>query len=66
MKTNGGRDSKKEKLYEMLTSPQYYRDVQTRLEAKSKLDELQRKEEDYHRTTWTEKRGHREMVRTVS
>jgi hypothetical protein len=30
--------------------------MQTRLEAKSKLDELQRKEEDYHRTTWSKRK----------
>lgn len=55
-KNNNGRDSKQSKLYDYLTSPEYNRDIQTRLDAKSKLDELQRKEEDYHRTTWSKRK----------
>lgn len=56
MKNNNGRESKQSKLYDYLTSPEYGRDVQTKLDAKSKLDDLQRKEEDYHRTTWTKRK----------
>lgn len=55
-KNNNGRESKQSKLYDYLTSPECGRDVQTRLDAKSKLDELQRKEEDYHRTIWTKRK----------
>lgn len=55
-KNNNGRDSKQSKLYDYLTSAEYSRDMQIILEAKSKLDELQRKEEDYHRTTWSKRK----------
>lgn len=55
-KNNNCRDSKQSKLYDYLISPAYSRDMQARLEAKLKLDELQRKEEDYHRTTWSKRK----------
>lgn len=55
-KNNKGRNSKQAMLYNCLTSLEYNRDVHRRLETKSKLDELQRKEEDYHRTTWSKRK----------
>jgi hypothetical protein len=47
-----GRQSKQSKLYEYFTSAEYYRDIQAATEAKEKLDELQRKEEEYHKSIW--------------
>ncbi len=50
------RDTKQAKLYEYFTSPEYYRDMQITIEAKSKLDDIQRTEEDYHRKIWNKRR----------
>lgn len=58
-KINGGRDSK-DMLYEFLTSSEYNRDRQTRIEVKLKLDELQRKDDEYHRTLGNKRR---ELIR---
>jgi hypothetical protein len=52
-----GKVSKKDKLYQFLTSSEYNRDRQTRIEAKLRLDELQRKEEEYTRTLWNKRKG---------
>ena len=54
-KNNTGRELKQSKLYDYLTSPEYSRNIKTRLDMKLKLDELQRKEEDYHRSTWSKR-----------
>jgi hypothetical protein len=43
-------------LYDYLTNSGYARAIKTIRELKSDLDELQRKEEDYHKTTWTTRR----------
>lgn len=51
-----GRESKQSKLYDYLTSAEYYRDVKEILETKKKIDELQRKEEEYHKTTWNRRK----------
>lgn len=55
-KINGGKDSKKDKLYQLLTSSEYNRDRQTRTETKLKLDELQRKEQEYTRSLWDKRK----------
>jgi len=55
-KINGGRDSKKDKLYEFFTSAKYNREVQRRIEVKSKLDEIQLEEEEKHRKWWNRRR----------
>jgi hypothetical protein len=55
-KNNKGRDSKQAKLYEHFTSSEYARDLKSRLDTKSKLDELQRKEEDYVKTVWSKRK----------
>lgn len=44
-------------MYEYFTSPEFARDLRTRLEIKSNLDELQRKEEDYTNTLWGRRKG---------
>lgn len=55
-KTISGIESKKDRLYEFFTSSEYNRDLHTRLEGKLKLDELQKREEEYHRRTWNVRR----------
>jgi hypothetical protein len=55
-KINGEKDSKKDKLYQFLASSEYNRDRQTRTETKLKLDELQRKEQDYTRSLWDKRK----------
>ncbi len=55
-RNNKGRDSKQAKLYEYFTSQEYDRGSRAKLDTKSKLDELQRKEEDYHRTVWNRRK----------
>jgi hypothetical protein len=55
-RTNEGRNSKQEKLYEYFTSLEYTRDVQEKLETRSKLDDLQRREEKYHKDTWSKRK----------
>jgi len=39
-------------LYEYLKSAEYARTIETMSEAKTKLDDLQRNEENYHRKAW--------------
>jgi hypothetical protein len=51
-KINGRSKTIKEKLYAFLTSSEYNRDRHNRIELKLKLDELQRKEREYHTTMW--------------
>lgn len=53
---NKGRTSKQAKLYNHLTSPEYARTIRAIKDAKWSLDELQRREEDHHKTTWTTRR----------
>ena len=50
--SNKDRTSKQAKLYEYLKSPEYGRTVEMMREAKTKLDDLQRREENYHKDTW--------------
>jgi hypothetical protein len=51
-RNNISRDSKESKLYNYITSLEYTREMESRIDLKSKLDDLQRKEEDYHMTMW--------------
>jgi hypothetical protein len=44
-KINVGKDSKKDRLYELFTNAEYCRDLQARMDLKSKLEELQHKDE---------------------
>jgi hypothetical protein len=50
--SNKGRTSKQAKLYDYLSGSGYARTLKMMRDAKSNLDDLQRKEEDYHKTTW--------------
>jgi len=43
-------------LYDHLKSPEYARTIETIRNANSNLDDLQRKEEDYHKTTWNNRK----------
>jgi hypothetical protein len=52
VKINSGKNLKHSKLYEMLTSPEYNRYVQRKIEIRLKLEGLQTNEENYHTTTW--------------
>jgi hypothetical protein len=54
-KENDGRESKKDRLYKFFTSSEYNRDIQTRVDVRSKLNELQGEEEEKH-TKWWNKR----------
>lgn len=51
-KSNTAIDSRQAKIYKFVTSAEYNRNVRMKIEIKSNLDEIQRKEEDYHRTMW--------------
>jgi hypothetical protein len=53
---NKGRTSKQARLYDHLKSPEYARTIETIRNANSNLDDLQRKEEDYHKTTWNNRK----------
>lgn len=43
---------KRSKLYELLTSPEYNRYVQRKIEGRLKLEGLQTNEVNYHSTMW--------------
>jgi len=51
-KISSGKDLKNNKLVELLTSPEYNRDMQTKIEARLKLEGLQTNEINYHNTMW--------------
>jgi hypothetical protein len=53
---NKGRQTKQARLYDYFTSTEYYRDFEETNETKKKIDELQRKEEDYHKTMWNRRK----------
>lgn len=55
-KSNKGRTSKHARLYDYLKSPEYARTIEMTRDANTKLDELQRKEENYHKETWTSRK----------
>jgi hypothetical protein len=49
------RTSKQARLYEYLKSSEYGRTIETMREGKIKLDDLQRKEEKYHKDLWKDR-----------
>jgi DNA repair exonuclease SbcCD ATPase subunit len=49
---NSARCLKQDRLYDFMISSEYGRIINTPKEIKSNLDDLQRKEEDYHKKTW--------------
>ena len=51
-KISSGKDFKNNKLVELLTSPEYNRDMQRKIDARLKLEGLQTNEENYHSTMW--------------
>lgn len=55
---NKGRQTKQEKLYNYFTSDEYYRDFEEINVTKKNIDELQRKEEDYHKTIWNKRKDY--------
>jgi hypothetical protein len=56
IRSNNGITSKQSKLYDLLRSSEYARSINTMKEMKSNIDSLQRKEEDYHKKTWIDRR----------
>jgi len=50
--SNIGRTSKQARLYEYLKSSEYGRAIETMRDAKTKLFDLDRKEQKYHNETW--------------
>jgi len=50
------RDSKKEKLYDYITSQEYRRQLEKILEIYEKMDALQIKEETNHQTMWKDRK----------
>jgi hypothetical protein len=55
-KINNGAESKYQKMYDYITSPERFRKIQGIIQMKLKLDELQRLEEDYHQNRWKERK----------
>ena len=55
-RSNNGRTSKQSKLYDLMRSSEYVRSITTTKEMKSNIDALQRKEEDYHKKTWIDRK----------
>ena len=55
---NKGRQTKQAKLYNYFTSAEYYRDFEEINVTKKKIDELQRREEDYHKTMWNKRKDY--------
>ncbi len=64
--SNKGRTSKQARLYDYLKSPEYARTIQTIRDMNSKMDDLQRKEEDYHKDTWAKRKKLIEESRKIS
>jgi hypothetical protein len=57
------RDSKQARLYEYLKSPEYARTIEAVRNAELKLDDLQRREENYHTDTWNARKKLIEEIR---
>lgn len=55
--SNKDRTSKQARLYEYLKSSEYGRTIETMKETKMKLDDLQRREENYHKDIWKNRNG---------
>lgn len=54
--SNKDRASKQARLYDYLKSQEYARTIETIRNANSKLNDLQRKEEEYHKKTWNDRK----------
>jgi hypothetical protein len=63
--SNKDRTSKQAKLYEHLKSSEYARTIETTRIASMKLDDLQRREEEYHKTTWKNRKNLIDELRTI-
>jgi hypothetical protein len=57
LKNNNGRSSKAIKLYDYITSPERFRQIQKKMENRLKLEELIRKQEDYNKKIWNEQKN---------
>ena len=55
-RSNNGRASKQAKLYDHVTSAEYARAIKTAKAMKASLDEQQRREENYHKEMWRERK----------
>jgi hypothetical protein len=55
-KNNNGKSSKQIKLYDYITSPARLRKIEEKMSKRVKLDELQRKEEEYAQNTWKQRK----------
>lgn len=64
--SNKDRTSKEAKLYEYLKSSGYARTIEAARNAETKLDDLQRKEEKYHKDTWNERKKLMDERRNLS
>lgn len=47
--------SKYRKVYDYITCPERFRKIEEKIQIKSKLDELQKNEEEYDRRKWKER-----------
>jgi hypothetical protein len=45
------------KVYDYITSPERLRKIDAKIQLKSKLDEMQQNEEDYHQRKWKERKN---------
>jgi hypothetical protein len=59
---NNGGKSKHKKLYDYLTSPERDRKIHEKMRIKSKLDDQQTKEEEYHKRLW---KNRKDMVQEL-
>jgi hypothetical protein len=63
--SNKNRTSKEAKLYEYLKSSEYARAFERERNATLSLDNLQRKEEKYHKTTWDDRKNLVDELRKI-
>jgi len=49
---NNGAESKYRRMYDYVTSPERFRKIEEKMLTKSKLDQLQKNEEEYHERKW--------------
>jgi hypothetical protein len=55
VKNSNGRDSKEKKLYDYITCSIRFRKMREKIEKKTKLEELRRKEMTYFTKSWKDK-----------
>ena len=51
---NNRGESKYRRIYDYVTSPERFRKIEQKMLTKSKLDQLQKNEEEYHERKWKE------------